>query len=301
MKSKENQSKRIEGATEASGVSSSQQYFKRLRKYPLLSRDEEIELAIQIRNGNTRAFKRLVSSNLRLVIQIARRFQGRGLELEDLIQEGNLGLIRAAELFDPDRGIRFSTYATRWIIQKLSRACDNHSRVIRIPVGLHQAIRAVLRARNDYMMKHGLEPEPEELVQATGLPLHRIELALDYMQKTLSLNQDKYGDESSELLDDVPSDFMEVEKVVDRQLEATYLAKLLKELSPLEQAVTVYRYGLFDNPQKSYEQLSAGLDLPKQSLRNAFKRALAKLRKRAKLESQREIGNGFGSSLLLRG
>ena len=126
---------------------------------------------------------------------------------------------------------------------------------------------------------------------------------------TLIFDSDDSGDSSgdnavvnsSELLDDVPSDLMDVEKVVDRQLEAAYLLKLLKELSPLEQAVTVYRYGLFDNPQKSYEQLSAGLDLPKQSLRNAFKRALAKLRKRAKLESQREIGNGFGSSLLLRG
>lgn len=301
MKSEESYSERVDGATDNSGVSSYQQYFKRLRKYPLLTRDEEVELATQIRSGSTRAFKRLVSSNLRLVIQIARRFQGRGLELEDLIQEGNLGLIRAAELFDPDRGIRFSTYATRWIVQKLSRACDNHSRVIRIPVGLHQAIRAVLRARNDYMMRHGLEPEPEEIVLITGLPLRRVELALEYMQKTLSLNLDKYGDDSSELLDDVPSDFMEVEKVVDRQLEAAYLAKLLKDLSPLEQAVTVYRYGLFNNPPRSYEQLSAGLDLPKSYLRNAFKRALAKLRKRAKLESEKQYGSSGGSSLLLSG
>lgn len=268
-------------------------YFNLISHYPLLTREEELELSRSAKNGSESAFNCLVASNLRLVIQVAKRFRGRGLELEDLIQEGNLGLIRAAQLFDPERGNRFSTYATRWIVQKISRAVDNHSRTIRVPISVHQSIRAVLRAKSQFLQAEGVEPGLDELARITGLSRERIDSLEEHMSQALSLNQEKFKEEGAELLEDVSTSSSTVEEEVDREIETRMIRKMMNVLTPLERTVTYYRYGLFGLPDLSYEQLSEELDMPKRLLRNAFKRAMSKLRKQAEKSSLKDDAELF--------
>lgn len=174
-------------------------YLHGARTFGLLTPLEELELGRRARSGDSRAQARLVECNLRLVIKVAKRFSGRGVDFEDLVQEGNLGLIRAAQLFNPDKGARFSTYATMWIIQFVSRGVDNHGRSIRLPVNVQSDMRLVSRSAFHFSRRYGTEPSIEQIAQISKLSITRVKNAMESMQSSLSLNQNSSSSSDSEI------------------------------------------------------------------------------------------------------
>src|SRR5213080_3852250 len=186
----EDEPQRVRVAHEASGTTDSLTLFMNAAgRYPLLTASEEVMLAKRVERGDAAAKERMINSNLRLVVSIAKRYQGHGLPLGDLVQEGVIGLNRAVEKFDWRRGYKFSTYATWWIRQACQRAVSNQSATIRIPVHIHERRVKIARARNQLQTKLGHEPTPEELAQATGLELRHVTEALAVAEATASLNQ----------------------------------------------------------------------------------------------------------------
>ena len=268
-------------------------YFDKAASHELLSRDDEIELAQRREKGDEQAVYKLVVSNLRLVIKFARQFSGRGLDFEDLIQEGNLGLMRAAALYDPSRGTRFSTYASMWIIQNISRAIDNKSKTIRLPLSMQHGLRTVLRKRGIYRRMHGKHPTDEQLSRLTKLPVERIDKVLKFISTPLSLDQNIGLGGEFELGDTlVSSDTDELEEMAERHFAEKEIEKLMSCLSNEEKLVIIHRFGLYDNKVLSYEQLADLLDTTVGSIRNTYRRSLARLRsqhKQLKLKSSRRV------------
>ena len=254
-------------------------YLKEIGKVSLLTADEEIELAKRMEQGDEEAKKRLAEANLRLVVSIAKRYVGRGMLFLDLIQEGNLGLMKAAEKFEPDRGFRFSTYATWWIRQSITRAIADQGRVIRIPVHLVESINRVKKAAGELLRKNGREPTAEEIAVRLDMEPDRVRELLQLAQDPISL-ETPVGEEEDAHLEDFIQD-EEAGVPVDeagRELLRRELVNVLKSLTPREERVLTLRFGLEDGQARTLEELGKEFNVTRERIRQIEAKALRKLR-----------------------
>jgi RNA polymerase primary sigma factor len=276
---------RVSGGENANEL---QPFFAQAARYPLLTAAEEVELAKAIERGDLAAKERMINSNLRLVVSIARRYQGHGLPFPDLIQEGMFGLIRASEKFDWRRGFKFSTYATLWIQQSIQRALSNTSRTIRIPVHIEQRQRKLARTERELTTELGREPSDEELATAAELELDEVVRLRNAPQAVTSLDQPIGEDEESALGELFASERPgPSEEVVEKERLAT-LGDALKELSPEERKVIQLRFGLADGEEKTPDAIGRQLRISRQRVHELEDRALRRLRLGRRSEALRE-------------
>jgi RNA polymerase primary sigma factor len=254
-------------------------YLQEIGKTKLLSREEEVELAKRIEQGDIKAKEKLALANLRLVVSIAKRHSGYGLPLLDLIQEGNVGLMKAIEKFDWTRGYKFSTYATWWIRQAISRAIADKGRTIRIPIHLIGLIRKIQQAEEEYVQEHGVPPTREEIAARLNVPLKEIERAKKMSPHTRSLER-PVGDEEGEALGDFIGDEGAVsptrEALTDLQREE--LKHALSKLDDRERKILELRYGLKDGHTRTLEEVGQFFNISRERVRQLEKKALIKLR-----------------------
>ena len=254
-------------------------YLKEIGRVPLLSAEEEAALARAAQAGDEDARRRLSEANLRLVVSVAKRYAGRGLPFLDLIQEGNLGLMKAAEKFEPDRGFRFSTYATWWIRQSITRAIADQGRVIRIPVHLVESINRVKKTTGELLRKNGREPTAEEIAVRLDMEPDRVRELLQLAQDPISL-ETPVGEEEDAHLEDFIQD-EEAGVPVDeagRELLRRELANVLKSLTPREERVLTLRFGLEDGQARTLEELGKEFNVTRERIRQIEAKALRKLR-----------------------
>ena len=254
-------------------------YLKEIGRVPLLSAEEEVELAIRMSEGDVAAKKRLSEANLRLVVSIAKRYVGRGMQFLDLIQEGNLGLIKAVEKFDHTKGFKFSTYATWWIRQSITRAIADQGRTIRIPVHLVENINRVKKTAGELLRKNGREPTVEEIAVQLDLEPDRVRELLQLAQDPISL-ETPVGEEEDAHLEDFIQD-EEAGVPVDeagRQLLRRELMNVLKSLTPREERVIALRFGLEDGRSRTLEELGREFNVTRERVRQIEAKALRKLR-----------------------
>ena len=254
-------------------------YLKEIGRVPLLSADEEAELARAAQAGDEEARRRLSEANLRLVVSVAKRYAGRGLPFLDLIQEGNLGLMKAAEKFEPDRGFKFSTYATWWIRQSITRAIADQGRTIRIPVHLVESINRVKKTAGELLRKNGREPTAEEIAAQLEMEPARVRELLQLAQEPVSL-ETPVGEEADAHLEDFIQD-EEAGVPVDeagRQLLRRELMNVLKSLTPREERVLTLRFGLEDGQARTLEELGKEFNVTRERIRQIEAKALRKLR-----------------------
>ena len=250
-------------------------YLKEIGKIPLLSTDEEIELAKRMENGDEEARKRLAEANLRLVVSIAKRYVGRGMQFLDLIQEGNLGLIKAVEKFDYRKGYKFSTYATWWIRQAITRAIADQARTIRIPVHMVETINRLIRASRQMVQELGREPTPEELARKLDMPVERVREIKKISQDPVSLETPIGEEEDSHLGDFIQDDNVMVPADQDA---FTQLMESLETLSEREQQVLRLRFGLDDGRPRTLEEVGRVFHVTRERIRQIEAKALRKLR-----------------------
>lgn len=256
-------------------------YLREIGKIPLLKPDEELELARRVVSGDKKAKDDMAMANMRLVVSIAKRYVGRGLDLLDLIQEGNTGLLRAVEKFDPDKGFKFSTYATWWIRQAITRAIADQARTIRIPVHMVETINKLLRTQRRLTQELNREPTNEELASEMGIEIEKVEHIMKIKQDISSLDASVRDDEE----DSVLGDFIEDEDTVSPEESAT--VQLLKEhvkdmlgvLSEREQKILRLRFGLEDGKSHTLEEVGQEFNVTRERIRQIEAKALAKLRK----------------------
>ena len=254
-------------------------YLKEIGQVPLLSAEEEQALARAARAGDADARRRLSEANLRLVVSVAKRYAGRGLPFLDLIQEGNLGLMKAAEKFEPDRGFKFSTYATWWIRQSITRAIADQGRTIRIPVHLVEHINRVRKTAGELLRKNGREPTAEEIAVRLEMEPDRVRELLQLAQEPVSL-ETPVGEEEDAHLEDFIQD-EEAGIPVDeagRQLLRRELMSVLKSLTPREERVITLRFGLDDGRPRTLEELGKEFNVTRERIRQIEAKALRKLR-----------------------
>ncbi len=254
-------------------------YLKDIGKIPLLTPEEEVELAKRASEGDEAAKRKLVESNLRLVVSVAKKYVGRGLLFLDLIQEGNLGLIRAVEKFDYRKGYKFSTYATWWIRQAITRAIADQARTIRIPVHMVETINKIIRTERELTQKLDREPTTEEIAEAAGLSPEKVEEALKVAQEPMSLEMPIGEEEDSHLGDfienkDVPSP----SEVAASEVLKEQLKKILETLSDRERRVLEMRFGLADGRPYTLEEVGKAFNVTRERIRQIEGKALRKLR-----------------------
>ena len=261
-------------------------YLKEIGRVPLLTAGQEMALAKAARAGDAEARRSLSEANLRLVVSVAKRYAGRGLPFLDLIQEGNLGLMKAAEKFEPERGFKFSTYATWWIRQSITRAIADQGRTIRIPVHLVESINRVKKTTGDLLHKNGREPTVEEIAAALDMEPDKVRELLQLSQEPISL-ETPVGEEEDAHLEDFIQD-EDAGVPVDeagRQLLRRELLHVLKSLTPREERVITLRFGLEDGRARTLEELGKEFNVTRERVRQIEAKALRKLRhpSRAKL------------------
>ena len=254
-------------------------YLKEIGKVPLLSAEEEIELAKRMENGDQNAKKRLAEANLRLVVSIAKRYVGRGMLFLDLIQEGNLGLIKAVEKFDYRKGYKFSTYATWWIRQAITRAIADQARTIRIPVHMVETINKLIRVSRQLLQELGREPSPEEIAAEMDMPVERVREILKISQEPVSMETPIGEEEDSHL-----GDFIEDDNVPAPAEAAAFtllkeqLDEVLSTLTDREQKVLRLRFGLEDGKARTLEEVGKEFKVTRERIRQIEAKALRKLR-----------------------
>lgn len=256
-------------------------YLQQIGRVKLLSADEEIELAKRIAEGDEQAKQKLIQANLRLVVSIAKKYIGRGLSFLDLIQEGNLGLIRAAEKFDYRRGFKFSTYATWWIQQSITRGIADKSRTIRLPVHMIETIGKLKRVTRELTLELGRAPTKEELAQRIGISLSKLRLVLKATQSTISLETPlNTKDEASKIGDFLVDESIESpDSRVSNENLISELEKILGTLRPRERDVLKLRFGLNDGNKRTLEEIGQLFGVSRERVRQIETRALNKLRK----------------------
>ena len=254
-------------------------YLKEIGKVPLLSAEEEIELAKRMENGDQEAKKRLAEANLRLVVSIANRYVGRGMLFLDLIQEGNLGLIKAVEKFDYRKGYKFSTYATWWIRQAITRAIADQARTIRIPVHMVETINKLIRVSRQLLQELGREPTPEEISEEMGMPVDRVREILKISQEPVSLETPIGEEEDSHLGDFIQDDNVPVPaEAASFTLLREQLVEVLGTLTEREQKVLRLRFGLDDGRARTLEEVGKEFNVTRERIRQIEAKALRKLR-----------------------
>ena len=254
-------------------------YLKEIGKVSLLSADEEIELAKRMEKGDEAAKKRLAEANLRLVVSIAKRYVGRGMLFLDLIQEGNLGLIKAVEKFDYRKGYKFSTYATWWIRQAITRAIADQARTIRIPVHMVETINKLIRVSRQLLQELGREPQPEEIAEVMDIPVERVREILKISQEPVSLETPIGEEEDSHLGDFIPDDNMPVPAdAAAFTLLKEQLVEVLDTLTEREKKVLTLRFGLEDGRARTLEEVGKEFNVTRERIRQIEAKALRKLR-----------------------
>ena len=254
-------------------------YLKEIGKVPLLSADEEVELAKRMAEGDEDAKKRLAEANLRLVVSIAKRYVGRGMLFLDLIQEGNLGLIKAVEKFDYHKGFKFSTYATWWIRQAITRAIADQARTIRIPVHMVETINKLIRVSRQLLQELGREPTPEEIAAEVEMPVERVREILKISQEPVSLETPIGEEEDSHLGDFIQDDNVPVPAEAAAQtLLKEQLDEVLDTLTEREQKVLRLRFGMDDGRARTLEEVGKEFDVTRERIRQIEAKALRKLR-----------------------
>ena len=254
-------------------------YLKEIGKVPLLSAEEEIELAKKMETGDEESKKRLAEANLRLVVSIAKRYVGRGMLFLDLIQEGNLGLIKAVEKFDYRKGYKFSTYATWWIRQAITRAIADQARTIRIPVHMVETINKLIRVSRQLLQELGREPTPEEIAEEMNMPVERVREILKISQEPVSLETPIGEEEDSHLGDFIQDDNVPVPAdAAAFTLLKEQLSKVLESLTDREQKVLRLRFGLDDGRARTLEEVGKEFNVTRERIRQIEAKALRKLR-----------------------
>lgn len=254
-------------------------YLKEIGKIPLLTPEQEQELASRLAEGDEQAYDMMIEANLRLVVSIAKRYVGRGLPFLDLIQEGNLGLIKAVGKFDHTKGYKFSTYATWWIRQSISRAIADHARTIRIPVHMVETINRVARANHELLQELGRDPTAGEIAHRLHLPLEKVEEVMRVSQDPISLETPVGEEDDSHLGDFIPDDeAYEPADAAAYALLREQLAGVLKTLTPREEKVLCLRYGLTDGKMHTLEEVGEEFNVTRERIRQIEAKALRKLR-----------------------
>lgn len=254
-------------------------YLKEIGKVPLLTAEEEIELAKRMELGDQEAKKRLAEANLRLVVSIAKRYVGRGMLFLDLIQEGNLGLIKAVEKFDYRKGYKFSTYATWWIRQAITRAIADQARTIRIPVHMVETINKLIRVSRQLLQELGREPTPEEIAEEMNMPVDRVREILKISQEPVSLETPIGQEEDSHLGDFIQDDNVPVPAdAAAFTLLKEQLVEVLSTLTDREQKVLRLRFGLDDGRARTLEEVGKEFNVTRERIRQIEAKALRKLR-----------------------
>ena len=258
-------------------------YLREIGKIPLLSAEEEMELAQRVLQGDKKAKDKMAEANMRLVVSIAKRYSGRGLDFLDLIQEGNTGLLRAVEKFDPDKGFKFSTYATWWIRQAITRAIADQARTIRIPVHMVETINKLLRTQRRMTQELNREPTIDELAKELEMEPDKIEYVMKIKQDISSLDAGVGRDGDEE--DSVLGDFIEDEETVSPEESATnqllkeQVQEILSSLSDREQKIVRMRFGLDNGKNHTLEEVGQEFAVTRERIRQIEAKALAKLRK----------------------
>lgn len=254
-------------------------YLKEIGRVPLLSSDEEIDLALRILNNDDAARKRLSEANLRLVVSIAKRYVGRGMQFLDLIQEGNLGLIKAVEKFDHTKGFKFSTYATWWIRQAITRAIADQARTIRIPVHMVETINKVKKISSQLLHKNGHEPTADEIADELEMSVEKVREIMRIAQEPVSLETPIGEEEDSHLGDFIPDEDAPVPAdAASHTLLKEQLAGVLKSLTPREEKVLRLRFGLEDGRPRTLEEVGKEFSVTRERIRQIEAKALRKLR-----------------------
>ena len=254
-------------------------YLKEIGRVPLLTPEEEIELAIRISQNDQQAKQRLVEANLRLVVSIAKRYVGRGMQFLDLIQEGNLGLIKAVDKFDYTKGFKFSTYATWWIRQAITRAIADQARTIRIPVHMVETINKVKKTNTQLLHKNGRDPTAEEIAAELNMPVEKVREILRVSQEPVSLQTPIGEEEDSHLGDFIPDeDALAPEDAASRMLLKEQLSEVLKTLTHREAKVLSLRFGLEDGHPRTLEEVGSAFGVTRERIRQIEAKALRKLR-----------------------
>ena len=254
-------------------------YLKEIGKVPLLSTEDEIELAKRIAEGDEEAKDKLVEANLRLVVSIAKRYAGRGMQFLDLIQEGNMGLIKAAEKFDYRKGYKFSTYATWWIRQSITRSIADQARTIRIPVHMVETINRLIRTSRQLLQELGREPQPEEIAERLKMPVEKVREIMKMAQEPVSLETPIGEEEDSHL-----GDFLKDDKTATPVDAASYmllreqLGEVMKSLTEREKQVLILRFGLADGRARTLEEVGRVFEVTRERIRQIEAKALRKLR-----------------------
>ena len=256
-------------------------YLREIGKIPLLTAEEELALAQRVKSGEKKAKDEMAEANMRLVVSIAKRYVGRGLDLLDLIQEGNTGLLRAVEKFDPDKGFKFSTYATWWIRQAITRAIADQARTIRIPVHMVETINKLLRTQRRLTQELNREPTHEEISKEMEIDVEKVEHIMKIKQDISSLDASVRDDEE----DSVLADFIEDEDTISPEESATnqllkeHVKDMLGSLTEREQKILKLRFGLEDGKSHTLEEVGQEFSVTRERIRQIEAKALAKLRK----------------------
>ena len=267
-------------------------YLKEIGKVPLLSAEEEIELAKRMELGDQEAKKRLAEANLRLVVSIAKRYVGRGMLFLDLIQEGNLGLIKAVEKFDYRKGYKFSTYATWWIRQAITRAIADQARTIRIPVHMVETINKVIRVSRQLLQELGHDPSAEEIAAEMNIPVEKVRDILKIAQEPVSLETPIGEEEDSHLGDFIPDeDASEPSEAASFSLLKEQLMSVLATLTPREEKVLRLRFGIEDGRTRTLEEVGKEFNVTRERIRQIEAKALRKLRHPSRSKKLRDFLN----------
>jgi RNA polymerase primary sigma factor len=265
-------------------------YLKDIGKVALLTADEEVELAKRMEEGDEEAKKILSEANLRLVVSIAKRYVGRGMQFLDLIQEGNLGLMKAVEKFDYTKGFKFSTYATWWIRQAITRAIADQARTIRIPVHMVETINKQVRATRQLLQKLGREPSPEEIAEYLGCPEEKVREIQKIAQDPVSLETPIGEEEDSHLGDFIEDDrALSPSDVAEGNMLKEQLIQVLNTLTPREEKVLRLRYGLDDSHPRTLEEVGKEFNVTRERIRQIEAKALRKLRHPNRLKKLKDF------------
>ena len=267
-------------------------FLKEIGKVPLLTAEEEIELAIKMSEGDEDAKRRMTEANLRLVVSIAKRYVGRGMLFLDLIQEGNLGLIKAVEKFDYTKGYKFSTYATWWIRQAITRAIADQARTIRIPVHMVETINKVIRVSRQLLQELGHDPSAEEIAAEMGMPVDKVREILKIAQEPVSLETPIGEEEDSHLGDFIPdADASEPSEAASFSLLKEQLMEVLDTLTPREKKVLELRFGIVDGRTRTLEEVGKEFNVTRERIRQIEAKALRKLRHPSRSKKLRDFLN----------